>query len=296
MSGTEKPSAILAGMFGVLILAFPSGVLIHAGSSSLGLGLNLDMQSSVLPAPGPTQDAPQQAAPVYPQTQDGFADQISAAFQAFQKGDTFAGRQQLEQLRLPRSSEWFAERFSAEQSEALAKRYDRLFENYVNRMQKELDEIARTKGRQLKMSLKPGTQEQPTHDKLSSLKPAKEIVCFNADFGVTLTGKKPTIFGGDYKFEAWEDTFVYQDGAFRFVGRGAWPFWVFDDKPQEKPSADAAHREFAGGVCSVSARFDCGNRRRSNSLRNGQSHGRVEARDGERGLRGKDGDRQSYRV
>jgi hypothetical protein len=55
----------------------------------------------------------------------------------------------------------------------------------------------------------------------------KPPTCFNVFFLINLTGKAELVLKGNYRATTWEDTYLYQDGAFRFVGRGAWPFWVW---------------------------------------------------------------------
>jgi hypothetical protein len=122
--------------------------------------------------------------------------------------------------------------------ETLAKRYDRLFENYVNSMEDKLEELARTKGRNLTTSLKPGRSGLPAApisgpSDLSGIVPVKEPICFDANFGIRLTEKAQTVLTGTSKFLSWEDTYIYQDGAFRLVGHGAWPFWVWQDRFDE---------------------------------------------------------------
>ena len=48
--------------------------------------------------------------------------------------------------------------------------------------------------------------------------------------------KQPNLFYGQFRIivkkkdsVSWADTFVHEDGAFRFLGFGAWPFWVWQD-------------------------------------------------------------------
>ena len=179
------------------------------------------------PAPGATA-APTVAPPDYPQTADGFNAQMSTALTAYQKGDRAEGRRLLGQFRLADSPKWFAEQFGPELGETLSKLYDRHFENYLTTMEGHLEEAAGAKGRKLNIRLEPGTSQQPTRaDELSGFVPAKPPACFNVFFGINLTEKKPSMLKGDYKASMWEDTFFYQDGAFRFLGHGAWPFWVW---------------------------------------------------------------------
>lgn len=170
------------------------------------------------------QTAPEQTAPTYPQTESGFSAQIASAVEAYQKGDTVAGRHLLEQLHLPQSADWFAEQIGTEQSKALADRYDRLFDNFVDSMEKTIEDIVRTKGSKLVTNLKDGTREPPRarlpNQKLSGIIPVKEPLIFNCPFAITVNGSEVV---------SWMDSFTYQDGIFRFIGYGAWPFWDWED-------------------------------------------------------------------
>lgn len=215
MDGKDSGQLLCCRVFSVLILAGLSGLRVQT--------LPRFVQSPQVPEAVVSQAAPAVVPPEYPQTADGFYAQMSAAVAAYQQGHGAEGRRLLEQFRLPDSAKWFADQFGPEQGETLSKRYDRLFENYVNSVEKNLEEVASKKGRKLKMSLQPGTSEQPSHGKLSGIVPAKEPACFNVSFQVHLTGK------GDFRMLLWEDTFSYQGGAFRLVGRGAWPFWVWQE-------------------------------------------------------------------
>jgi hypothetical protein len=168
--------------------------------------------------------APQgQAASSYPQTPDGFEAQVTAAVEAYQNGDTAGGRRLLEQFRLPDPGKWLAENIGPEQSDALAKRYDKLIGDFLDFMDKTLTENEIPKKHKVAASLKPAMNGQPR--KPSGIVPLKNPVCFNGNFSIALTGKRDVLLKGDFKATLWEDTFVYQDGAFRFVGRGGWPFW-----------------------------------------------------------------------
>jgi hypothetical protein len=165
-----------------------------------------------------------------------FDAQMSAALAAYQDGNRAEGRRLLEQFRLPESAKWFADQFGSEQGAALSKRYDRLFESYLTSTEKHLEDVASTKGRRLGINLRPGTSQPPDSGKhtgpqqLSGVVPANEPTCFNVSFSIALTGNAG-LLGGDFKAEMWMDTFVYQGGEFRFLGHGAWPFWVWEDRP-----------------------------------------------------------------
>lgn len=239
MVGNSKLTAILCGMFGGLCVVAGSNVT-HAQALRPSVQEpSGSPQSSPLPGTSPAHPPQEQTAPVYPQTSDGFSAQFDAAVEAYQKGDAIAGRSLLEQFRLLRSAEWLAEFVGPEQSETLAKRYDREFENYLKFTEARL---ASAKGRKVNINFKPGmgTQGLPNAAtlagplKLSGIVALKEPVCFSAYFGARLTGKTDLVLKGNFKSVSWEDTFVYQDGAFRFIGGGAWPFWVWEDRSEGK--------------------------------------------------------------
>jgi hypothetical protein len=187
--------------------------------------------------------------PAYPQTADGFNAQMSAVVDAYQKGDAVEGHGLLEQFRIPNSVDWFGDQIRPELNEIMAKRYARLFEKFVNVTENRLQDLARAKGPKMVTVLKPGSADSPSADKTSgpgSMKPSgivtvKQPACFNAFFSIKLTSTAHTVFAGEYKSVSWEDTYIYQDGAFRFAGRGAWPFWQWEDEdsldkttPEEK--------------------------------------------------------------
>jgi hypothetical protein len=190
-----------------------------------------------------------QPTPGYPQTVDGFNAQMSAIVEAYQKGDASEGRRLLEQFRISNSADWFGDQIRPELNEIMAKRYARLFDKFVDQTDNRLQELARNKGQKLVTDVKPGPSRAPSADKISkhgSMTPSgivtvKQPVCFNAFFFVKLTSTAHTVFSGEYKAISWEDTYIYQDGAFRFAGRGAWPFWEWEDEasldntsPEEK--------------------------------------------------------------
>jgi hypothetical protein len=223
MRGKNKSAAILCGLLGAWSLVVPKVAL--------------------------AQEPQTQTMPAYPQSADGFSAQFSAVVEAYRKGDAVEGRRLLEQFRISNSADWFGDQIRPELNEIMAKRYARLFNKFVNQTENRLQDLARTKGRKLNMDLKPGSSDPPSPDKIGnhgSMKPSgivtvKQPVCFNAFFFIKLTTASQTVFSGEYKAISWEDTYIYQDGAFRFVGRGAWPFWQWEDEasldstsPEEK--------------------------------------------------------------
>jgi hypothetical protein len=224
MTARGKAATICLITFSALILA-GSGTLL--GQAPTG-----NTQSSQAPGAVAAQAVPAQAAPNYPETAEGFNAQMLAAVDAYQKGDGAAGRRQLETFRLPDSAKWFADQFGAEQGKNLADLYDDFFEDYLSKMEQRLEDAA-PKKRKLNITLKPGTSQQPgpvvlrhaPAGKLSGLVLAKELTYYNVDFVIMMTGKADLMLKGNARATLWEDTYLYQDGAYRLVGHGAWPFW-----------------------------------------------------------------------
>lgn len=220
MAGKDRWAAIFGVLFSMLVLPGTGGLHAQTPPSNA--------QSAPTSGAIATPATPAVAPPEYPQTADGFNAQMSAALAAYQKGDAPEGRRLLERFRLADSAKWFAEQFGPELGETLSKLYDQHFESYLDTMEGRLEEVASAKGRKLNVRLEPGTSQQPTRaSELSGFVPAKPPTCFNVFFLINLTGKADLVFKGDYRGTSWEDTFLYQDGAFRFMGHGAWPFWVF---------------------------------------------------------------------
>jgi hypothetical protein len=228
MAAKGKSAATFLVAFSVLILAGSSAVL---GQAPAGTA-QLSQAPGTVAAPA----APAAAAPNYPETAEGFNAQMLAAVDAYQKGDAAAGRLQLETFRLPDSHKWFADQFGADQGENLSPEYDSFFEKYLSSMQQTLEDAA-PKKRKLNITVKPGTTQKPGSIEIPGMPPrkltglvlAKEMTLYNINFGITQTGKADLVLKGNFKATLWMDTYLYQDGAYRLVGHGAWPFWVWDD-------------------------------------------------------------------
>jgi hypothetical protein len=69
--------------------------------------------------------------------------------------------------------------------------------------------------------------------KPSGMVPATKPACFNGFIEIPLTGKADLLLKGNYKIVLLERAYLYQDGAFRFIGLGSQPFWVWE-APQER--------------------------------------------------------------
>jgi TonB family protein len=156
---------------------------------------------------------------------DAFREQLAAIGQSCRAGDTATVQKLIDQFRLPNPREWFSEHLGAEQSSELTMRYDRLFANFAESLQHTVESIAANPDAELVAMLENGKGESPTDvrrpgAKLSGMVSIHPPPLFYGHFKIT-KGKADTT--------SWADSFVLEDGAFRFIGVGAWPFWVWQD-------------------------------------------------------------------
>lgn len=170
----------------------------------------------------------QEQLPNYPQTEEGFNAQIAEAINSYQKGDVSTGRHLLDQLQLTEPAKWFAEEIGPDQSAALTERYSRFFDDYADSLEKTIEDVVRIPELRLVTQLQEATRQPPRVSptrKLSGIVPVKEPTLFNCRFAITTNGKN--VISG-------METFTYENGRFRFVGHGAWPFWDWQDGSEGK--------------------------------------------------------------
>ena len=241
MTDEGRIGGFLCGLAGFLFLAGSGSMPAQALPTAQAQEMPGGTQSVPNPGAAEPHTPPAPSGPNYPQTADGFKAQMDAAVEAYKAGDAARGRRLLEQFRLPHPDMWFAEQFGAEQGGELDQRYDRLFEIYLKTMDNDLQDFITFKHRKLIMSLKPGPQDPPqVHSipgvpdmKPSGIVPATKPECFNGLIEIPLTGKADLLLKGNYKIVLLERTFLYRDGAFRFIGLGSQPFWVWEETPLE---------------------------------------------------------------
>ena len=159
------------------------------------------------------------------QSNQEFRAQVAAIVQSYREGDTTKGRQLIEQFRLPNAQDWFSEHLSSEQSADFASRYDRLYANFAESFEHTVEAIVATHGAELGTNLEIGEGETPTGNlrpgaKLSGIVSTKPVSLFFCLFQITIKKTPAT---------SWGETYVHQDGAFRFLGFGGWPFWVWQN-------------------------------------------------------------------
>jgi TonB family protein len=166
-----------------------------------------------------------QTAPLYSQSNVGFRSQLDEIVRCYRAGDTTTGHRLIDQFHLPHSEEWFSQYLGPQQSAKLAERYDRLFANFAESLEKTIEAVVANQSSDLVTDLEKGKGENP----LDVRRPGAKL-------SGTVSVTQPNLFYGHFKINvkkkesvSWADTFVHEDGTFRFLGFGAWPFWVWQD-------------------------------------------------------------------
>jgi TonB family protein len=156
----------------------------------------------------------------YPHSQDGFRSQLDALKQAYCSDDKPEAKSLREQFKIPDAKSWFEQRFDPDTAAQLEDRYEKLFSNYSNWMTKSLMWACMVEGSfSVTPSSEVNTQPNSDDNKASNIRPPAEVV--TDQFGFELTEPVDSV--------KWIETFTYIDGAFRFLGIGATPFWTWEE-------------------------------------------------------------------
>jgi TonB family protein len=163
--------------------------------------------------------------PVDAQANKEFQAQVAAVVQAYRKHDAAKGRQLIDQFRLQNPQDWFAAHLNPSRSAEFASRYDRIFTSFADEFERTVEDIAANKGAELGTEVQPGDGQTPSGDlipgaKRSGVVSTSAVELFFCSFHINI---KKTFAG------SWGETYVHDNGAFRFLGFGGWPFWVWQD-------------------------------------------------------------------
>ncbi|HSY59109.1 MAG TPA: hypothetical protein VK795_06080 [Terriglobales bacterium] len=196
-----------AGMRAVVVAIVASVVLIggHASSSSSKLA------TSAFPA-------------AYSQNVKGLELQFQPLLQGFATGQTSAEIDQaLAIFSLQNSNDWFEKYFAKEHVEQLNGEYKKAFESFRRDI---LDSLRRSPaGTSFRVHCKaphpdPSARIQPRQDAAVPLV-AVQIEQFVTEF-------EPEHHSNGARFSLFAN-YAYVDGAYRYVGKGAYPFWSVPD-------------------------------------------------------------------
>jgi TonB family protein len=169
-------------------------------------------------------------APADAQSNQEFRAQVAAIVQSYRKGDTTGGRQLIEQFRLPNAKDWLSEHLNPADSAKLVSRYDRVYGSFAESFERTVEDIVAARGAELGTEVELGYGESPAGDfigKRTGVVSTKPVSLFFCTFQITIKNSPGW---------SWGETYVHQDGAFRFLGLGGWPFWVWQDGTDERAS------------------------------------------------------------
>ena len=168
------------------------------------------------------------------QSNQEFRAQVAAIVQSYRKGDATGGRQMIEQFRLPNAKDWFSEHLNPADSAEFVSRYDRLYVSFAESFELTVKDIVATRGAELGTEVELGEGETPPEKfigKRSGVVSTKAASLFFCTFQITIKKSPAT---------SWGETYVRQDGAFRFLGSGGWPFWVWQNETERRASSHFA--------------------------------------------------------
>jgi hypothetical protein len=96
-----------------------------------------------------TSQAPPTEAPTYAESDRGFETQFTAIFHARCSRDTATEQSLLEQMKIPGSAGWFAQNFGPGEAANLTGRYERLFSDYRDSIERTIEALARPPAQKL---------------------------------------------------------------------------------------------------------------------------------------------------
>jgi TonB family protein len=170
--------------------------------------------------------------PAYAESEAGFRERVSAIVRASCSGDSANAQRLLDQFSLPEATAWFAHNFDSNDAAKLTERYSRLSSTHGTVLQKTIAEVCENPGSEVVVSRKDAPAKAQIvlrGDQPSTMHPVVDLPLTRFGFQIRLDGK-PGV--------SWEETFVYEQGAFRFLGKGAWPFWTREEKPDSGTAKD----------------------------------------------------------
>jgi hypothetical protein len=165
-----------------------------------------------------------QSVQTFSQSADGFDSQFNSTIEAYRVGGEANGRRALDLFQLPRSEEWLSQRLGSDPIGKFTKRYNRIFLSFADSLEKTIEDVQRTRGAKLLVSVKPDEPEAPSPPFYglvpSGIKALQEPPLFYCQFTIRVKGRDRV---------SWADEFVYDGAAFRFIGFGEQPFWVWEE-------------------------------------------------------------------
>jgi hypothetical protein len=161
------------------------------------------------------------AGETYKQNDHGLAKQFEPFFKAYQKGDESKQEEAFKVFQFPDAKAWFAQYFQPEDVQQLVWDAEAETEQEAKSLRTMMNLIARGKRFHAHPEPHSTTDTTSVKERQSSVKPTKPVPV--EQFSIKVKDEKTG------KWFSWLGNFVYVDGAYRFVGGGAFPLWSMPD-------------------------------------------------------------------
>jgi len=192
----------------------------------------------------PCANGHQISVPIIKNTHRGFDKQYKRIFNAFRKADEQELKLRFNDFAIP--VHWFTDTFGPDVGPELSERYSQEFEKFIysttNLFESvdaaQLEEVGTYNWKYIHNAVPPPKPAPP------SLRPLPTVQYFKIEYGrAGFTGPMDNGSGWEVKDwgseTRWRGAFVYVDGAFRFFGLDAYPFWDLKDDVPEGFCADS---------------------------------------------------------
>jgi hypothetical protein len=168
-------------------------------------GADLVRLEAVPPTEKYTQDAP------------GLGKEFEPFLEAYSKGDVAAQDQTIPVFRMPDAKAWFGQYFQAEDVEQLVWDDEAAVRFLGKSLPRGMDMLAR--GARFHANCEPRAvrKDGPVKPRANSMNPVRDVAVEQFDIELRAEGSE--------KRFSFLGNFVYVDGAYRYVGGGALPFW-----------------------------------------------------------------------
>jgi hypothetical protein len=167
----------------------------------------------------------------------GLERQYQPFVDAFTVGGPAGAHQAFAIFSLPNPADWFGKYFAADQVEQLGWDNESELGTYERVLFRGLGTVPA--GTRFRVRCKP-----PHADPTSRMPPRPDAIQPSVrvpiDQFVTEFDSVPKLRYGQFQMLV---NYVYVDGAFRYVGKGAYPFWSMPDSSQKKPAPDASQKK-----------------------------------------------------
>jgi len=162
--------------------------------------------------------APQVKQATYPDTSDGLQFQAQTVLNAYLSGDQREFEASTRLFALPDPETWLGHTFGPEHAADLAADYRKYFKSFQSALARQLERWRETDEVAVRVS---PLQKLPSRDRVmprpDAPTPQEPVTIERFQFTLHAKGQRAS--------SQWVDSFVYRDGAFRFIGPGAFPFW-----------------------------------------------------------------------